>query len=126
MRLSLALPYWAFCRVVLSSLRRRVDSALWAFVVLLGVIWTRISKSLPYLGLCGTITAGERGGVGRAHEPACRSGASNSDCMGLGVLDRTPAGIGCWEKDRGIDRLVYELYELTDEEIWIVEEATGG
>jgi uncharacterized protein (UPF0335 family) len=28
--------------------------------------------------------------------------------------------------DRQIDRLVYELYELTDEEIAIVEEAAGG
>ena len=28
--------------------------------------------------------------------------------------------------DRQIDRLVYELYELTDDEIAIVEEATGG
>ena len=27
--------------------------------------------------------------------------------------------------DRQIDRLVYELYELTDKEIAIVEEATG-
>ena len=27
--------------------------------------------------------------------------------------------------DRQIDRLVYELYELTDDEIRIVEEATG-
>ena len=27
--------------------------------------------------------------------------------------------------DRQIDRLVYELYELTDEEIAIVEEATA-
>jgi transketolase N-terminal domain/subunit len=27
--------------------------------------------------------------------------------------------------DRQIDRLVYELYELTDDEIKIVEEATG-
>jgi len=28
--------------------------------------------------------------------------------------------------DRQIDRLVYGLYRLTDEEIAIVEEATGG
>jgi hypothetical protein len=28
--------------------------------------------------------------------------------------------------DRQIDRLVYELYELTDDEIRIVEEATTG
>jgi type II restriction/modification system DNA methylase subunit YeeA len=28
--------------------------------------------------------------------------------------------------DRQIDRLVYELYELTDDEIAIVEEATRG
>ena len=28
--------------------------------------------------------------------------------------------------DRQIDRLVYELYDLTDEEIAIVEEATKG
>ncbi len=28
--------------------------------------------------------------------------------------------------DRRIDRLVYELYDLTDEEIAIVEEATGS
>ncbi len=28
--------------------------------------------------------------------------------------------------DRQIDRLVYELYGLTEEEIAIVEEATGG
>jgi len=28
--------------------------------------------------------------------------------------------------DRPIDKLVYELYELTDDEIRIVEEATQG
>ena len=37
------------------------------------------------------------------------------------VLKRQIAATG-----RRIDRLVYELYGLTDEEIAIVEEATGG
>ena len=32
---------------------------------------------------------------------------------------------GTTNKKRQIDRLVYEVYELTDEEIAIVEEATG-
>jgi hypothetical protein len=39
--------------------------------------------------------------------------------------ERTVIGHQISATDRQIDRLVYELYELTDEEIRIVEEATG-
>jgi type II restriction/modification system DNA methylase subunit YeeA len=36
--------------------------------------------------------------------------------------DRPPADVSRWERE--IDRLVYQLYELTDEEIAIVEAAS--
>jgi hypothetical protein len=39
--------------------------------------------------------------------------------------ERTVIGHQISATDRQIDRLVYELYGLTDEEIAIVEEATG-
>jgi hypothetical protein len=40
-------------------------------------------------------------------------------------LERTVIGHQISATDRRIDRLVYELYGLTDEEIAIVEEATA-
>jgi hypothetical protein len=39
--------------------------------------------------------------------------------------ERTVMGAQISATDRQIDRLVYELYELTDDEIRIVEEATA-
>jgi len=40
--------------------------------------------------------------------------------------ERTVIGHQISATDRQIDRLVYELYSLTDDEIRIVEEATAG
>ena len=40
--------------------------------------------------------------------------------------DKTPIQRQMDATDRQIDQLVYELYELTDDEIRIVEEATAG
>ncbi len=44
---------------------------------------------------------------------------SNNDPAGEGERDHPPADVSRWERE--IDRLVYQLYELTDEEIALVE-----
>jgi hypothetical protein len=56
-----------------------------------------------------------------------RPGASDEQSAAA----KTPAAQAALQRqiaatDRQIDQLVYELYGLTEEEIWIVEEATHG